>query len=128
MKHNRLTFAVLDKEITGVASDYLVECKDKDGATIVKEWVTLPTGSIHKDTQFSLVGPSNGPLRILPIKEQNQMLQQQFGVQRYPTVCFVNVTKEADKFNLAPLSFIGYLQGGPEVWITNAKAIINGGK
>ena len=68
--------------------------------------------------------------KVLPqnIKEQNQMLQQQFGVQGYPTVWFVNVTKEADKFNLAPLSFIGYLQGGPEVWITNAKAIINGGK
>jgi protein disulfide-isomerase len=68
--------------------------------------------------------------KVLPqnIMEQNQMLQQQFGVQGYPTVWFVNVTKEADKFNLAPLSSSGYLQGGPEVWITNAKAIINGGK
>jgi protein disulfide-isomerase len=68
--------------------------------------------------------------KVLPqnIMEQNQMLQQQFGVQGYPTVWFVNVTKEADKLNLAPLSSSGYLQGGPEVWITNAKAIINGGK
>ena len=68
--------------------------------------------------------------KVLPqnIKEQNQMLQQQFGVQGYPTVWFVNVTKEADKFNLAPLSSSVYLQGCPEVWITNAKAIINGGK
>jgi len=68
--------------------------------------------------------------KVLPqnIMEQNQMLQQQYGVQGYPTVWFVNVTKEADKLNLAPLSSSGYLQGGPEVWITNAKAIINGGK
>ena len=68
--------------------------------------------------------------KVLPqnIMEQNQMLQQQFGVQGYPTVWFVNVTKEADKLNLAPLRSSGYLQGGPEVWITNAKAIINGGK
>lgn len=68
--------------------------------------------------------------KVLPqnIIEQNQMLQQQFGVQGYPTVWFVNVTKEADKFNLAPLSSSGYMQGGPEVWITNAKSIINGGK
>jgi protein disulfide-isomerase len=68
--------------------------------------------------------------KVLPqnIMEQNQMLQRQFGVQGYPTVWFVNVTKEADKLNLAPLSSSGYLQGGPEVWITNAKAIINGGK
>lgn len=85
MKHNQLTFELLDQEITGVASDYLIECKDKDGATIVKEWVTLPTGSVYKDTQFSLVGPSNGTLRILPINGQKQMASN-YNYIKFPVV------------------------------------------
>lgn len=68
--------------------------------------------------------------KVLPqtIKDQNQMLQQQFGVQGYPTVWFVNVNKVDTKYNLSPLNSTGYLQGGPDVWITNAKSIISGGK
>jgi len=68
--------------------------------------------------------------KVLPqnIKEQNEYYHQLFAVEGYPTVWFVNVTKVEDKFNLAPLNSTGYLQGGPDVWITNAKAIINGGK
>ena len=68
--------------------------------------------------------------KVLPqnIQEQNQRLQQQFGVQAYPTVWFVNVSKEDKKYNLSRLKSTGYMQGGPDVWITNAKSIISGGK
>ena len=68
--------------------------------------------------------------KVLPqnIQEQNQRLQQQFGVQGYPTVWFVNVSKEDKKYNLSRLKSTGYMQGGPDVWITNAKSIISGGK
>ncbi len=65
--------------------------------------------------------------KVLPqnIMEQNQLLQQQFAVQGYPTVWFVNVTKEDNKYNMVPLNQTGYLAGGPDVWINNAKSIIN---
>jgi len=69
--------------------------------------------------------------KVLPqnIKDQNQLLQQQFGIQGYPTVYFVNVTKEGNNYNLSKIpTSTGYMQGGPDVWITNAKAIIAGGK
>jgi protein disulfide-isomerase len=84
-------------------------------------WATTDVILVELDFPRSKVLPQN-------IKEQNQLLQQQFAVQGYPTVWFVNVTKVEDKFNLAPLNSTGYLQGGPDVWITNAKSIINGGK
>jgi protein disulfide-isomerase len=65
--------------------------------------------------------------KVLPqnIMEQNQLLQQQFAVQGYPTVWFVNVTREDNKYNMVPLNQTGYLAGGPDVWINNAKSIIN---
>lgn len=65
--------------------------------------------------------------KVLPqnIMEQNQLLQQQFAVQGYPTVWFVNVTKEDNKYNMVPLNQTGYLAGGADVWINNAKSIIN---
>lgn len=64
--------------------------------------------------------------KVLPqnIKEQNQLLQQQFSVQGYPTVWFVNIEKEAGKFNMTPLKNTGYVAGGPDVWIGVANSII----
>ena len=65
--------------------------------------------------------------KVLPqnIKEQNQLLQQQFGVQGYPTVWFVSATKTADaKVNLNALGSSGYVAGGPQVWIDGANQII----
>ena len=56
---------------------------------------------------------------------QNQLLQQQFGVQGYPTVWFVSATKTADaKVNLNALGSSGYVAGGPQVWIDGANQII----
>ena len=62
------------------------------------------------------------------IKEQNQTLQQQFNVQGYPTIWFVNVTQVKDGYKMERLKSAGYMAGGPDVWIENAKSIIGGGK
>ncbi|MFM7565254.1 MAG: thioredoxin family protein [Flavobacteriales bacterium] len=64
--------------------------------------------------------------KVLPtkIKEQNQMLQRQFAVQGYPTCWFVSVVKNGDKFTLNRLGQTGYMAGGPEPWITNAKTFL----
>ena len=85
-----------------------------------KTWASTDVVLVELDFPRNKVLPQN-------IKDQNQMLQQQFGVQGYPTVWFVNVTKKDEKYNLSTLNSTGYLQGGPDVWITNAKSIISGG-
>ena len=58
------------------------------------------------------------------IKEQNQMLQNQFGVYGYPTIWFVNVVKQDNKNVLAPIQKTGYLPGGPTKWITSANSLL----
>jgi hypothetical protein len=53
------------------------------------------------------------------------MLQQQFGVQGYPTCWFVSPEKTKEgKYNLTRLGSQGYLAGGLETWIGSAKTII----
>jgi hypothetical protein len=62
-------------------------------------------------------------------KNQNNMLQQQFGVQGYPTCWFVNAEKTKEgKNSLTQLGSQGYLAGGPTNWVTSAKNIINSKK
>lgn len=62
-------------------------------------------------------------------KNQNNMLQQQFAVQGYPTCWFVSPEKTKEgKINLTQLGSQGYLAGGPETWTTSAKSIINSKK
>jgi thiol-disulfide isomerase/thioredoxin len=51
-------------------------------------------------------------------KDQNNLLQQQFSVRGYPTVCFVKPEKTKDgKYNLTKLGQKGYEEGGPNHWI-----------
>jgi thioredoxin-related protein len=62
-------------------------------------------------------------------KTQNNMLQQQFGVQGYPTCWFVKPEKNKEgKYNLTRLGSQGYLAGGPTTWIGSAITIINSKK
>ncbi|MEY4142458.1 MAG: hypothetical protein RL110_1830 [Bacteroidota bacterium] len=84
-------------------------------------WASQDVILVELDFPRNKVQPQN-------IKDQNQLLQQQFQVQGYPTVWFVNVVKEGDNFNFQALKSSGYMAGGPDVWITNAKSIIQGGK
>ena len=51
-------------------------------------------------------------------KNQNNLLQQQFGVQGYPTCLFVKPEKTKEgKNNLTKLGQKGYEAGGPNHWI-----------
>ena len=62
------------------------------------------------------------------IVQQNKLLQEQFGIQGYPTVWFVSVNKIDDTIVTTPLGQSGYIPGGPQSWIDNANSIINGDK
>lgn len=71
MTPSTTTFEIIDEEITGVSSDYLVKCTKNDGK-VITEWVTLPLESDPSTAKFSLVGPLESP-RIISIKEKQQM-------------------------------------------------------
>ena len=58
------------------------------------------------------------------IKQQNAEMQQLFEVRGYPTVWFVRPTEKDKKTNLEKLGSLGYVAGGPTVWISNANPII----
>ena len=58
------------------------------------------------------------------IQDQNNSLQQFFEVRGYPTVWFVNATKEGDKVAFSKLGSVGYMAGGPEVWLNAANEIL----
>ena len=58
------------------------------------------------------------------LQQQNNFLQQQFGVQGYPTIHFVRPDKIDGKTNLTTLGNTGYRAGGPPVWIAEANSYI----
>lgn len=58
------------------------------------------------------------------VQTQNNKLQQEFGIQGYPTVWFVNATKANGKTTYERLGQTGYLAGGPSVWIETAKGFL----
>ena len=62
------------------------------------------------------------------VVQQNQLLQQQFNIQGYPTVWFVSATLIDDVTIIEPIGQSGYIPGGPQSWIDNANSILNGNK
>lgn len=59
------------------------------------------------------------------VKSQNSSLQRQFKVQGYPTVWFVNAEKDSQgQVLFKQIGKTGYVRGGPEVWILNAKSLL----
>ena len=58
------------------------------------------------------------------IKNQNNQLQQAFGVQGFPTVWFAKADDKAGKINFEQLGSTGYVAGGPSVWLSGADQII----
>jgi thioredoxin-related protein len=61
------------------------------------------------------------------IRQQNNLLQQQFSVRGYPTVWFVKPEKTKEgKVNLAQLGQTGYVAGGAQNWINGANSFISG--
>lgn len=59
------------------------------------------------------------------IKQQNVELQQFFAVRGYPTVWFVNGSKDkAGKVSFEKLGSTGYVAGGPAAWLEGANKIL----
>ncbi|MCB9185481.1 MAG: thioredoxin family protein [Flavobacteriales bacterium] len=59
------------------------------------------------------------------LRQQNMNIQRIFGVRGYPTIWFVNPTKEGDDINFAKIGQTGYVRGGAEAWIAEADRILS---
>lgn len=59
--------------------------------------------------------------RTLPqsdeIKAQNNQMQQIFGIRGFPTVQLVWAKAEGEKINFSQIGTLGYMAGGPKIWI-----------
>ncbi|MBS7785875.1 thioredoxin family protein [Flavobacterium sp. CYK-55] len=58
------------------------------------------------------------------IQQQNNELQQVFGVRGYPTIWFAHPNKKDGKINLDKLGSTGYVAGGPSKWLEGANQIL----
>ena len=58
------------------------------------------------------------------IKTQNMNILRMFGVRGYPTIWFVNPTKQDAEINFAKIESTGYVAGGPEAWIAEAERLL----
>jgi protein disulfide-isomerase len=68
--------------------------------------------------------PNNKSKQSTELQQQNNMLQQQFGIQGYPTIHFVRPDKIDGKTNLTSLGNTGYRAGGPAAWISEANTYV----
>ena len=68
--------------------------------------------------------PRNKSKQSIELQQQNNLLQQQFGIQGYPTIHFVRPDKIDGKTNLTSLGNTGYRAGGPAAWISEANSYI----
>ncbi|TDP03798.1 thioredoxin family protein [Flavobacterium sp. 245] len=59
------------------------------------------------------------------IKNQNNELQQAFGIQGFPTIFFTSAESKDGKVNFKGLGQTGYVAGGPSAWLTVADGIVN---
>jgi thioredoxin-related protein len=58
------------------------------------------------------------------IKNQNNELQQAFGIQGFPTIYFTSAEAKDGKVNFKGLGQTGYVAGGPSVWLAVANGIV----
>lgn len=59
------------------------------------------------------------------IKNQNNELQQAFGIQGFPTIYFTSAEAKDGKVNFKGLGQTGYVAGGPSAWLTVAEGIVH---
>lgn len=59
------------------------------------------------------------------LKNQNNELQQAFGIQGFPTVFFTSAESKDGKVNFKGLGQTGYVAGGPIAWLTVAEGIVH---
>lgn len=67
--------------------------------------------------------PRNKSNQSAELQQQNNLLQQQFGIQGYPTIHFVRPQKIDGRINLSSLGQTGY-RANPEIWIAEANSYI----
>lgn len=58
------------------------------------------------------------------IKNQNNGLQQTFGIQGFPTVWFATANVKSGKPSYTGLGSTGYVAGGPKAWLAVADGIL----
>ncbi len=58
------------------------------------------------------------------IRTQNMNMQRMFAVRGYPTIWFVNPTKNGTEINFGKIGSTGYVRGGAEAWIAAADKIL----
>lgn len=58
------------------------------------------------------------------IKNQNNGLQQTFGIQGFPTVWFATAIVKGGKPSYTGLGSTGYVAGGPKAWLSVANDIL----
>lgn len=59
------------------------------------------------------------------LKNQNNQLQQAFGIQGFPTVFFTSAETKDGRVNFKGLGKTGYVAGGPAAWLTVAEGIVH---
>jgi thioredoxin-related protein len=58
------------------------------------------------------------------IKNQNNGLQQTFGIQGFPTIYFATAKVKGGKPSYTGLGSTGYVAGGPKAWLAEADKIL----
>ena len=58
------------------------------------------------------------------IKNQNNGLQQTFGIQGFPTVWFATASTKGGKPSFTGIGNTGYVAGGPKAWLAVADGIL----
>lgn len=56
--------------------------------------------------------------------QQNTSILRMFGVRGYPTIWFVEPTKNGSEINFEKIGQTGYVRGGAEAWIAEAERIL----
>ena len=59
------------------------------------------------------------------LKQQNMNILRMFGVRGYPTIWFVEPTKNGNEINFEKIGQTGYVRGGAEAWIAEANRILS---
>ena len=58
------------------------------------------------------------------IKNQNNGLQQTFGIQGFPTIYFATAKVKGGKPSYTGIGSTGYVAGGPKAWLEVANGIL----
>lgn len=58
------------------------------------------------------------------LKQQNTNILRMFGVRGYPTIWFVNPTKNGNEINFEKIGKTGYVRGGADAWVAEAERIL----